>query len=75
MTEKERKRYIDYMLLKDELEEEMNQGYALAFDGREADASEIARACVFREETSYMRDYNTSHSGRNRTICFGKVYD
>lgn len=73
MTEKERKQYIDYMTLRDELEEEKRQGYELSFAGREASADEIARACVFEETSTYMRDYGKSASGRSSVISFDPV--
>jgi len=73
MTSKERKKFIDYMALKEELEEEKRQGYLLALKGREASAGEIARACVFQEESSYMRDYITESPGRPVVISFHPV--
>lgn len=70
MTEKERKKYIAYMALKDELEAERQHGYALSFGGEEASPEEIARICVFEEEASYMRDYGKNPSGSTPILDF-----
>ena len=57
MTELEKERYISYMTLKDEL---------TAFSG-------IAAACVFQEDTDYMRDYVRDASGRLVKVNFDRV--
>ena len=73
MTEQEKKRYIDYMILRDELEEEKKQGYTFACSGQEATPAEIASICVFQEETSYMRDYIRGPHGKSPVISFNPV--
>ena len=57
MTELEKERYISYMTLKDELTAFSGHGAELYLDGRRSDAGKIAAACVFQEDTDYMRDY------------------
>lgn len=73
MTKSEKTMYISYMTLKDELKSYIGQGTDLKLDGHLSDASEIAAACVFNEETSYMRDYVRDPDGRLLSINFDKV--
>lgn len=60
---------ISYIILKNELVEHENKGVFLAIEGKYASADEIARACVFREEFSYMRDYDMEKN----TINFNRI--
>ncbi len=73
MTEKERKKYIAYMKMKDELEQELSMGYSLSFAGEEASPAQIAKLCTFREDSSYMRDYVKNPSGGLPVLDFNEV--
>jgi hypothetical protein len=73
MTELEKERYISYMTLKDELTAFSGHGAELYLDGRRSDAGKIAAACVFQEDTDYMRDYVRDASGRLVKVNFDRV--
>ena len=73
MTEKERKKYLAYMALREELEEEKRHGYSLSFAGEEASAAQIAKICIFQEGSSYMRDYVPNPSGNLPILDFNEV--
>ena len=73
MTELEKERYISYMTLKDELSDFLGMGAELYLDGKRSDAGQIAAACVFNEESSYMRDYVRDGSGKLVKIRFDSV--
>lgn len=73
MTKTEKTKYISYMTLKDELKSFTGQGTDLKLDGHLSNASEIAAACVFNEESSYMRDYVRDREGRLVSLNFDKV--
>ncbi|MBR5931798.1 MAG: hypothetical protein IKZ95_07220 [Lachnospiraceae bacterium] len=61
------------MTLKDELTDYLGQGAELYLDGRRSDAGRIAAACVFNEDSAYMRDYVRDGSGRLLKINFDSV--
>ena len=73
MTELEKERYISYLTLKDELTAFSGHGAELYLDGRRSDAGKIAAACVFQEDTDYMRDYVRDASGRLVKVNFDRV--
>lgn len=73
MTKTEKTRYISYMALKDELKSFTGQGTDLKLEGHLSDANEIAAACVFNEDSSYMRDYVRDKEGRLVSLNFDKV--
>ena len=73
MTESEKIRYIAYLSLKGELDHIQKQGANLYLDGSKTNADFIARACVFNESSSYMRDYVTDRSGRLNKLSFDQV--
>ncbi len=73
MTKTEKTRYISYMALKDELKSFVGQGTDLKLDGHLSDANEIAAACVFNEDCSYMRDYVRDTQGHLVSLNFDKV--
>ncbi len=60
---------ISFISLRDELTEHEGKGINLAIEGKIASADEIAKACIFCEEISYMRDYDTEKN----TINFNKI--
>lgn len=73
MTKQEREKYIEYMLIRQELEEEKKNGFRLAFSGKETSADEIARICAFEEETAYMRDYIVDKKQNIKSLNFEPV--
>ncbi|MCQ2531007.1 MAG: hypothetical protein MJ086_07100 [Lachnospiraceae bacterium] len=73
MTYSEKNRYIAYMALEHELKKIAKKGASLYLEGRKSDAKEIAAACIFNEETNYMRDYVWSESGRLAQLKFDAV--
>ncbi|MCQ2512378.1 MAG: hypothetical protein MJ092_03215 [Lachnospiraceae bacterium] len=73
MTYSEKNRYIAYMTLEHELKKIARNGASLYLEGRKSDAKEIAAACVFNEETSYMRDYVWNESGQLTQLKFDAV--
>ncbi len=73
MTYSEKNRYISYMLLEHELKAIAGKGASLYLEGKKSDAKEIAAACIFNEETNYMRDYVWSESGQLTELKFDIV--
>lgn len=73
MTDLEKERYLSYMSLKDELCDYTGQGAELYLDGKRSDAAQVAAACVFNEDSAYMRDYVRDRSGRLLKINFDNV--
>lgn len=73
MTEFEKNQYISYMQMQEELRDYEGQGASLYMNGKKIPAGEIARVCVFEEESSYMRDYVRDGSGRLVKVTFDKV--
>lgn len=73
MTYSEKNRYISFMMLESELKNIADKGASLYLEGRKSDAKEIAAACVFNEETDYMRDYVWSESGQLAQLKFDAV--
>ena len=74
MTDQEKMQYIQYMQLKDELDDVAYAGVGLLLDGKSTDAHSIASQCVFREDVDYMRDYRRDDTGRISELNFGKLY-
>lgn len=62
---------ISFINLRDELIEHEANGMSLALEGKDASADEIAKACIFREESSYMRDYISGKT--QNTLNFNKI--
>lgn len=73
MTEQEKMQYIQYMQLKDELDDVAYTGIRLKLDGSYANAHEIASECVFHEDSDYMRDYRRGHNGKISELSFEKI--
>ncbi len=66
----------DHMYLIDlfcELEEAEQEGVPLLLDGEPSSPLQIAKACMIREESCYMRDYLGDERGNVREIRFDKV--
>lgn len=73
MTVSEKKQYVSYIKLKDELDGYMQDGTQLLLNGKKSDAGEIASECVFNEGSDYMRDYITDESGQLVELNFNCV--
>ena len=73
MTDLEKMQYIQYMQLRDELENVSCGGVRLMLDGVSSDAHSIASLCVFQEEMDYMRDYRRDNQGKVSELNFDKV--
>ena len=73
MTDQEKMQYIQYMQLKDELDDVAYTGIQLKLDGNYANAHIIASECVFREESDYMRDYRRGDNGKISELSFEKI--
>ena len=73
MTEEEKRRFIEYLALEDELRRIDGRGTALYLYGTGCSYKGIARACVFNEDCDYMRDYVTSEIGDIAAINFNCV--
>ncbi len=73
MTYSEKNQYISYIHLEHELRAIARGGTSLYLEGRKSNAKEIAAACVFNEETDYMRDYVWSESGQLAQLKFDAV--
>lgn len=73
MTDHEKMQYIQYMQLKDELDDVAFTGIQLKLDGNYANAHAIASECVFREESDYMRDYRRGDNGKISELSFEKI--
>lgn len=74
MTEQEKIQYIQYMQLKDELDDVAYTGIQLKLDGAYTSAHSIAAECVFREDTDYMRDYRRGVNGQIAELSFERIY-
>jgi len=74
MTDHEKMQYIQYMQLKDELDDVAYTGIQLKLDGNYANAHAIASECVFREESDYMRDYRRGENGMIQELRFEKIH-
>ena len=73
MTDQEKMQYIQYMSLKNELDDVAYTGIRLKLDGVFADAHEIASECVFHEDHDYMRDYRRGINGRISELSFDQI--
>jgi len=73
MTDQEKMQYIQYMQLKDELDDVAYTGIQLKLDGNCANAHRIAAECVFREDSDYMRDYRRGENGIISELRFEKI--
>ena len=73
MTDQEKMQYIQYMSLKNELDDVAYTGIRLKLDGTFANAHEIASECVFHEDSDYMRDYRRGNNGRIAELNFDKI--
>ena len=73
MTDQDKMQYIQYMQLKDELDNVAYGGVELKLDGNYANAHSIASVCVFREDSDYMRDYIRDDSGRLAQLNFDRI--
>lgn len=75
MTDQEKMQYIQYMAMKDELDNVAYGGIRLSLDGKLSSARSIAAACVFREDNDYMRDYQRDKEGRIAMLNFNQMKD
>ncbi len=73
MTEQDKMQYIRYMAMRDELDNVAYSGVDLMLDGSRSSAHNIAAACVFNEDTDYMRDYIRDGYGRVSELNFDKI--
>ena len=73
MTVYEKKQFISYLELKNELDGYTAEGTLLLLEGRASSAEKIASLCVFSEESDYMRDYITDEAGRLLKLDFNSV--
>ena len=73
MTEHEKLQYINYMQMKEELDNVVYGGVELKLDGCSTSSHSIASICVFQEETDYMRDYRRNEEGRIAELNFDPV--
>lgn len=75
MTDQQKVQYIQYMAMKEELDNVVYGGIGLKLDGCLSDSRAIAAACVFQEETDYMRDYRRNDKGKVAELNFNKIRD
>ena len=75
MNDHEKMQYIQYMQMKDELENAVYAGVGLKIDGCDTSPHHIATACVFQEDFDYMRDYRRDDSGRISSLCFDRIHN
>ena len=73
MTEQEKIQFIQYMSLKDELDDVAYTGIRLKLDGAYTSSHSIAAECVFREGIDYMRDYRRGSNGQIAELRFDRV--
>lgn len=73
MTDYEKMQFIQYMQMKDELDNVAYNGIRLKLDGCFSDAHSIAAMCVFHEESDYLRDYRRDDTGAVAELNFDKV--
>ena len=57
MTDAEKKRYLDYLEMVNELELMVQDGVNLYLNGKKSSAEEIALDCYLNESDNYMKDY------------------
>ena len=73
MTEQDKLQYIRYMQMRDELENEAYKGVHLLLDGEQTSPHSIASACVFNEDSDYMRDYIRDSYGHISELSFDRI--
>ena len=73
MNEQDKLQYIRYMNMRDELENEAYKGVSLMLDGKKTNAHSIASACVFNEDSDYMRDYIRDSFGHISELNFDRI--
>ncbi|MGI6072490.1 MAG: hypothetical protein ACOX75_05710 [Lachnospiraceae bacterium] len=73
MTESEKRRFIEFMSLQDELDRAARRGTRLLLNGQLTDSVHIASTCIFREDDCYMCDYHMDDKGVLREVNFNKV--
>ena len=73
MTDLEKMQYIQYMQMKEELDNVVYTGVRLKLDGCFTDAHSIASMCVFREEHDYLRDYRRDDTGKVAELSFDRL--
>lgn len=73
MTIFEKRQFVSYLELKDELDGYMQKGTQLLLNGRKSDATEIASECIFNEDSDYMRDYITDECGQLVELDFNCI--
>ena len=73
MTDLDKMQYIRYMSMRDELDNVAYAGIDLKLDGSSSNAHSIAAACVFNEESDYMRDYIRDGYGRVSELNFDRI--
>ena len=73
MTETDKIQYIRYMTMLDELENEAYKGVDLMLDGKQTNPHTIATACVFNEDSDYMRDYIRDSYGHISELNFDRI--
>ena len=74
MTDQDKMQYIMYMQMKDELDNVAYSGVGLKLDGSTSNAHSIAAACVFNEDSDYMRDYKRDGFGKVSELNFDKIH-
>ncbi len=60
MTNGDKRRFIEYLSLKEDLVKARDCGIELQLDGTLSTPGDIAGACVFNEDGGYMKDYGAS---------------
>lgn len=73
MTDQEKLQYINYMAMKEELDNVAYGGIELKLDGMYSSSHSIASVCVFQEEHEYMRDYRRDETGHVTELDFESV--
>ena len=68
MTEKEKRKFIDYLRLENKLENACLGGTILMFEGKYGDAETIASACVFNDSGYYMDEITGGPESRDGVI-------
>ena len=69
MTEREKRKFIEYLKLETRLIEARNQGSLLMFEGRYTEASDIASACVFND-CGYRVEDIWGEGGKSNEVIF-----
>ena len=70
MFDHEKRQMIEYGHIHRELNNAEGAGIVLMLNGAWSGPSEIARACVFEEETEYLRRYIKGPDGETQSIDF-----